>query len=302
MRFIDLCAGIGGFRLALEQLGHECVFSCELDPDARACYEANFGGSVEAHDVMRLADLPAHDLLCCGFPCASFSRAGSMGCDMRLIRHVLSKLAPQTSQCVLLENTLNFPTVDGGRAMAEVLDLLQSQGFAHVQHRVVSLAPLTGLPQVRKRWICVAQRYAEPAYRFPDPLPKSQRLVLCDILLAQGKYLECSKIRRGGKPFVTDRVHRLWQVGCRGANKQNLRIYHRLGLGGTLTSRGAIYVWQDDSQVRLLTPRELARYMGFPDTFKIPSGRVVATKLLGRSIPPPLVRALMCQIQARLKL
>ena len=100
MRFVDLCAGIGGFRLALEQLGHECVFSCELDPDARACYEANFGGSVEAYDVMRLVDLPAHDLLCCGFPCASFSRAGSMGCDMRLIRHVLSKLAPRTSQCV----------------------------------------------------------------------------------------------------------------------------------------------------------------------------------------------------------
>ena len=95
MRFVDLCSGIGGFRLGLEALGHECVFACELDKHAREAYKANFGHLPEAEDVMALAGpqaLPPHEIVCCGFPCRTFSRAGKCECDLSLIEHVVTTL------------------------------------------------------------------------------------------------------------------------------------------------------------------------------------------------------------------
>lgn len=77
LRFIDLFAGLGGFHLALEQLGHRCVFASELDPKLRDLYKDNFGVEV-AGDIRQVeaADVPEHEILCAGFPCQPFSKAG----------------------------------------------------------------------------------------------------------------------------------------------------------------------------------------------------------------------------------
>jgi len=77
MKFVDLFAGLGGFHLALKRLGHTCVFACEIDEDLRQLYEKNFGLPV-ASDIRRVAicDIPSHEILCAGFPCQPFSKAG----------------------------------------------------------------------------------------------------------------------------------------------------------------------------------------------------------------------------------
>src|SRR5450759_2481623 len=78
MRFIDLFAGLGGFHLALSALGHKCVLACELDENLAALYEKNFG--IKPHCDIRtlnIAKVPAHDILCAGFPCQPFSKAGN---------------------------------------------------------------------------------------------------------------------------------------------------------------------------------------------------------------------------------
>ena len=77
LRFVDLFAGLGGFHLALRELGHKCVFACEVDESLANLYEKNFGmrphGDIRALDIARI---PAHDILCAGFPCQPFSKAG----------------------------------------------------------------------------------------------------------------------------------------------------------------------------------------------------------------------------------
>ena len=78
LKFIDLFAGLGGFHLALQKLGHECVFASELKGDLQQLYEINFGGGVIHGDILSFEpkDIPAHDILCAGFPCQPFSQAG----------------------------------------------------------------------------------------------------------------------------------------------------------------------------------------------------------------------------------
>lgn len=78
LKFIDLFAGLGGFHLALQRLGHECVFASELKEDLQRLYEINFGGGVIHGDILSFEpkDIPAHDILCAGFPCQPFSQAG----------------------------------------------------------------------------------------------------------------------------------------------------------------------------------------------------------------------------------
>src|SRR5699024_10837473 len=77
-KFIDLFAGLGGFHLALERLGHQCVFASELQPDLQKLYSENFPGTPVYGDITKIAvqDIPPHDILCGGFPCQPFSQAG----------------------------------------------------------------------------------------------------------------------------------------------------------------------------------------------------------------------------------
>ena len=84
MKFIDLFAGIGGFHKALHELGHECVFASELDPVLRETYKLNWGKDINIHGDIRkivkdnLELIPEHDILCAGFPCQPFSKAGKV--------------------------------------------------------------------------------------------------------------------------------------------------------------------------------------------------------------------------------
>jgi len=207
---------------------------------------------------------------------------------------VLTALAPQTRRLILLENVMTFPSIADGAALRSVLGWLHDAGFPHVHHRVLSIAPLTGLAQARRRWLCVATRTPTPTFAWPTPLPLSRRRVLADVLLPTPKLLHCPHIHAlADRPPLTRRTPRLYQRAYRRRNTQHSRIYDEFGLAPTVSTTSAVYVWHDGTQARLLQVRELARLQGLPDNFVLPEGRVVATRLIGNAVPPALIRALL---------
>ena len=183
MRFIDLFAGLGGFRLALERLGHECVFASEIDESLRLAYQDNFPGGPAIYGDIRKAKryVPTHDVLCAGFPCQPFSKSGAqIGLDDQTrgtlfdeIREILEKHRPSY---VLLENVGNFERHDGGRTWRIVKSSLRKLGYdvrgtEHVAsggNGLISPHHL-GHPHHRERFFAVAALYGLPANPFPSP-------------------------------------------------------------------------------------------------------------------------------------
>ena len=136
MRFIDLFAGLGGFRLALERLGHECVFASEIDGQLREAYSENFPEGPPISGDIRLSkgDVPPHDLLCAGFPCQPFSKSGAQAglndeTSGTLFHEILEILARHRPNYVILENAGNFGRQDSGRTWCMVKSSLEESGL-----------------------------------------------------------------------------------------------------------------------------------------------------------------------------
>lgn len=307
MLFVDLCAGIGGFRLGLQALGHKCVYACEIDGNARAAYGANFGHEPESDDVMLISstNLPAHDIVCCGFPCRTFSCAGKKECDLRLISHVIDHCTAG-AKYIMLENAANFASVNKRSARDKVIAKLAEAGFVSCHDSVYNTGEVAGLPQPRRRWLCIAAKAASvlPQNIAVPRLPLAQRKVLQDVLRSPAEFRERSyvlyteKTHSHGYPSglkpKTRRPDKTCWVGSRTRHhRQHSRVYHRLGLGCTLTASGRVYVYEPQKMAdRLLTVNEMVAYMGFPADFHLPNRkRTAATRLLGSAIPPPLVKA-----------
>ena len=181
MRFIDLFAGLGGFRLALERLGHECVFASEIDGHLQDLYGKNFPDGPPAHGDIRLTkdDVPQHDVLCAGFPCQPFSKSGAQagmrdqttGTLFHEIREIVEMHRPRF---VILENVGNFERHDQGRTWSIVKRSLEALGYEvrgteHVTSGgdgLISPHHL-GFPHHRERFFAVASLGRLPASPFP---------------------------------------------------------------------------------------------------------------------------------------
>jgi DNA (cytosine-5)-methyltransferase 1 len=183
---VDLFAGLGGFHLALERLGHECVFACEVDDELREVYLHNFPDMEgrlfgDIRESKRL--VPDHDILCAGFPCQPFSKSGKQHGLRDLTRGTLFNelaeiLRAKRPRYVILENVGNFEVHDSGRTWTIVRESLQSLGYdvrgtTHVRsggHGLVSPHHL-GFPHKRERFFIVASLDRLP----PDPFPAIRR-------------------------------------------------------------------------------------------------------------------------------
>jgi DNA (cytosine-5)-methyltransferase 1 len=159
MRFIDLFAGLGGFHLALKQLGHVCVFACEIDMELNALYKHNFGID-PATDIRRvdIATIPTHDILCAGFPCQPFSKAGTQlgfACPNwgDLFDYIVQILKDHQPSYLLLENVPNLKKHDGGKTWLTMKERLQALGY-HVKDRSFSPHEFD-IPQIRERLFVV---------------------------------------------------------------------------------------------------------------------------------------------------
>lgn len=171
MRFVDLFAGLGGFHLALRKLGHTCVFASEIDSMLRELYERNFGIKPygDIRDVQS-QDIPAHDILCAGFPCQPFSKAGGQSgfSDPEyggLFHQILRILDYHKPAFVILENVPNFQRHDRGRTWEIASSLLSERGY---EIQVKKLSPHDfGIPQIRERVYIVGSRSGLRHFSWP---------------------------------------------------------------------------------------------------------------------------------------
>ena len=156
-RFIDLFCGIGGFHQAMKSLGGECVFACDIDEDCRKTYQANYGltpiGDITKVDA---TDIPAHDVLCGGFPCQAFSKAGNrLGFDDStkgtLFFDICRILEFHHPQYALLENVRNLASHDHGKTWSVIHDRLEALGYNLLPEPVIFSPHYIGIPQRRER-------------------------------------------------------------------------------------------------------------------------------------------------------
>lgn len=175
MRFVDLFAGLGGFHLALSKLGHKCVFASELDPDLAALYKKNFklepAGDIRS---VKPSEIPRHDILCAGFPCQPFSKAGEqkgLECPQwgDLIDYVIAILRHHKPRFFIIENVPNLVHHDDGKTWATIKGRLKRAGYA-VRDRKLS-PHMFGVPQIRERAFIVGMRGSLAKFSWPEPPP-----------------------------------------------------------------------------------------------------------------------------------
>lgn len=155
--FIDLFCGIGGFHQAMASLGGNCVFACDIDKDCRKTYEANYGIK-PAGDITKIEarDIPAHDVLCAGFPCQSFSKAGKrLGFEDEtkgtLFFDICRILEFHKPKYALLENVRNLASHDRGNTWRVIHDKLRELGYNLLPDPVIFSPHYVGIPQHRER-------------------------------------------------------------------------------------------------------------------------------------------------------
>lgn len=307
-KFIDLFAGIGGFRLALESFGAKCVYSNEWDRFAQETYQMNFGDTPEG-DITQVDEtsIPDHDILCAGFPCQPFSISGkqygfedSRGTLFFDVARIVKEKRPKV---VFLENVKNFATHDGGKTIRVVKNTMLELGYSF-QFRVLN--PINyGIPQKRERvyMVCFRNDIERELFVFPQPF-KLNRFVE-DFLLPDNEVRDLIVNRTdlvlNDKVNINYNAPSTIRVGTVGKGGQGERIYSPKGIAITLSAYGGgVFAktggYLINGQTRRLHPRECARIMGFPDSFKLHPNMNQAYKQLGNSVVVDVLQLITQQI------
>lgn len=289
MRFIELFAGIGAFRLGLENTGHECVWANEWLPKPRSIYARNFGEEPDGRDIATVqpGDLPDADLICGGFPCATFSIAGKRsGFSLDDTRGTLAfemfRLARDKGiPYLLFENVAGLLNHDSGRTFQIILAVLDAMGY-DAQWELLDSRNF-GVPQHRERIFLVGNLRGHPRPKV-FPIGQANRK---DVGEDEEQEVEVAQWRRGYfRPYKSTGVPTLT------AN---------MGLGGHNVPFVMERSPNDDGQVgriRKLTPLECERLQGLPDgwTEFYADGRRVSDaeryERCGRTITIPVVEAI----------
>ena len=186
MRFVDLFAGLGGFHIALKKLGHKCVFACETDQKLASLYERNFGLRPSG-DIRRveIPSIPRHDIMCAGFPCQPFSKAGSqdgLHCPRwgDLPNQILKIAKIHQPKYLILENVPNLVRQDEGKTFESLVRRLRRMGY-DVSSEILSPHQF-GIPQIRDRIFIVASLKGLNGFEWPSPNGNSKQLSLARIL------------------------------------------------------------------------------------------------------------------------
>ena len=309
VKYIDLFCGVGGFRHALKSPGSQCVFSSDIDPDARLIYAQNWGEE-PAGDIgqVGVAEIPPHDVLCGGFPCQPFSISGNQGGfeDARgTLLHEILRIARHHQPSVLfLENVKNFLSHGGGETLAKTIELLNRVGY-QVHYSLLN-ASRYGVAQKRERVYFVCFRKELGIENFQFPVPSDEDVAVEDILLPKGdRRLDDLIIQRSDlrlkEKMPTERENRTLRIGTVGKGGQGERVYSPKGhaitlsaFGGGIGAKTGMYLI--DGQIRRLHPKECRRLMGFPDGFTLHDRPNVSYKQFGNSVAVPVVRKIFQSI------
>ena len=297
LRYIDLFCGIGGFRIAAEQvfskenITAECVFSSDIDPHVRTAYHENFGdypvGDINKVDVNAI---PNHDILFAGFPCQPFSIIGNgLGFeDTRgtLFFTIAKILKTKKPKAFILENVKRLVNHKNGYTMNRIIEALKGLGY-FVEYRVLNALDY-GLPQKRERVLIIG--YHKPA-SFNWPNKQSQRLSLSKILESRidEKFYASEYIRRKRKAMHKSKFSpAIWHENKAG----NISSYPY----SCALRANASYNYLLVDGKRRLTPREMLRLQGFPDSYKIAVPTAEVRKQAGNAVPVNLVRAALAAL------
>jgi len=297
LKFIDLFCGIGGFRVAMDEaciendIISECVFSSDIDIHCQESYELNFGHR-PAGDIT-LVDpktIPDHDILYGGFPCQPFSIIGQMkGFDDTrgtLFFHIANIIKEKKPKAFILENVKQLVGHNGGQTLKVIIKTLQDLGY-HVQYSVLNALDY-GLPQKRERVIIVGHRESI-MFSYPSPMRPFKPL---------SEILE-KKVDK--KHLATDYIKDKRKEAHKTAYK--LSIWHENKSGNICSypyscalRAGASYNYLLVNGERRLTPREMFRLQGFPDTYQIINNDTQARKQAGNAVPVTLVKAVILKL------
>lgn len=310
LRFIDLFCGIGGFRLAFEKAGTECVFSSDWDEHCKETYAANFG-EFPHDDIHKISsfDIPSHDILCAGFPCQPFSIAGvskklSLGRKHgfedehqgNLFFEIARILRDRRPRAFLLENVKNLKGHDKGRTFEIIYRTLTEELGYSVYYKIIDAKSV--VPQHRERLYLVGFD-SSSYFEFPEFPKDGPRL---------GSILE----RRVPEKYtLSDHLWKYLQTYAKKhaakGNGFGFGLVRAGDVARTLSARyykdgSEILVWQEAGKnPRRLTPHECALLMGFPKNFVIPVSDTQAYKQFGNSVVVPVVDRLAEAIVTTLK-
>jgi DNA (cytosine-5)-methyltransferase 1 len=306
--FIDLFAGLGGFRIALESLGAKCVYSNEWDEPVRRVYENNFGDIPEG-DITKVDEntIPDHDILCAGFPCQAFSISGKQKGfeDSRgtLFFDVARIVKAKKPKIVFMENVKNFATHDNGQTLEVVKATMEELGYTFNQ-RVLNAVDY-GVPQKRERiyMVCFRDDLSIDEFEYPKPFKLTRYLedfLLDDESMVQDLYVDRPDTYYNG---VEDNKYSNKSIRLGTVNKggQGERIYSTKGIAITLSAHGGgIFAktggYLINGRPRKLHPRECARIMGFPDTYELCESQSQAYKQFGNSVVIDVLQLIAQQI------
>lgn len=302
-KFVDLFAGIGGIRLAFQNLGGKCVLTSEWDTYAKKTYEANFG-EIPFGDITQISEteIPDHDILLGGFPCQPFSIAGvskknalgrahgfldkTQGTLFFDIARIIEHKKPSA---FMLENVKNLVSHDKGNTFKVIKETLEALGYS-LHFKVLDGKHF--VPQHRERIIIVGFRIEifknQDTFEFPKM--SETKFAIRDILETNvdPKYTLSDKLWNYLQEYA--RKHKAKGNGF-GFGLTDLD-----GISRTMSARyykdGAeILIPQGGKNPRRLTPRECARLQGFPESFIIPVSDNQAYKQFGNSVVTPLIQA-----------
>lgn len=320
MKFIELFAGIGGFRLGLENMGHECVFANEWLEKPASIYERNFGDKPNGQDIRTIDPntLPKADLICGGFPCATFSvagrRTGFSDEDARgsLFFEICRILRATRTPYVFLENVKGLLSSDNGRTFGVILFTLDALGY-DVQWELLNSSNF-GVPQNRERVFIIANLRGHPRPKV-FPIGRTGK----ENVGANSGEPEITQWRRGffrdyksdGTPTLTA------NMGTGGHNVPFLKTGSICAIKGDIIDRKdpkgqfgynkntmfTLRVAQnhgvnDGANIRKLTPLECERLQGFPDNFTkyYADGTLVSDseryERCGRTVSVPVIEAI----------
>ncbi len=311
--FIDLFAGIGGFRIAMQELGGKCVFTSEWDKEAQKTYRANFGevpfGDITKKETKNF--IPnGFDILCAGFPCQAFSIAGKRGGfeDTRgtLFFEVAEIIKQKKPKAIFLENVKGLRNHDKGKTLETILNVLRNDlGYFVPEPQIVN-AKNFGVPQNRERIYIVGFRKDQAVKNFDYPKPLEKKVSFKDV---KEKFVPPTKFFLSTQYLKTLKSHKARHaskgngfgyeiipddgianaVVCGGMGRERNLVYdHRITdftptthIKGTVNREG----------IRKMTPKEWAGLQGFPKDYIIPVADASAYKQFGNSVAVPAIKA-----------
>lgn len=318
--FIDLFAGIGGFRIAMQSVGGQCVFSSEWDEAAKQTYFQNYGevpfGDITKQEIKAL--IPEYfDVLCAGFPCQPFSNAGlKKGIeDTRgtLFYHIAEILQEHQPKAVILENVRGLISNDKGHTIQTVLRTITGMGYkCNVSQELIEKGPISklksecskmvlsakdyGVPQNRPRIYIVLWRDDVDIEKFIYPEPENIKTSVGSILEKNvpDEFTISDKLWAGHKRRRIENEQKGNGFGYCLFNEDSeytstiSRRYYKDG--------SEILIEREDKNPRKITPREAANLQGFPQEFKIPDSKTKAYQQFGNSVAVPVVMKVSKQI------